>query len=116
MISTGSITFDNDYTIELEFRNSFFQKLQGLLGKTSIKSTEGIVLTKCKQIHTFGMKFPIDIVVLDKDFKIIDFISDLKANKISPYYRRSYYIIELATNSYNKNLFKDINQLTLELC
>jgi len=116
MVSAGSITFDDDHTIELEFKNSFFQKLRGLLGVKNLKPNKGIVLTKCKQVHTFGMKFPIDIVVLDKDFKIIDFVSDLKANKISPYYRRSYYIIELATNSRNESLFKDINQLTLQLC
>ena len=112
MVYTKSIVFDNGYKINLKFKNSFFQKLRGLLGTRCLKKNEGIILTKCKQIHTFGMKFPVDIVVLDKDFKIIDFVSDLKTNKISPYYRRGYYIIELATNLYNRNLFKRDNKLT----
>ena len=116
MVFTQSITFGNDHTIELEPKNSFTQKLQGLLGVKNLEPNKGIILTKCKQVHTFGMKFPIDIVVLDKDFRVIDFVSDLKANKISPYYRKGYYIIELAANSDNENLFKDINQLTLKLC
>jgi uncharacterized membrane protein (UPF0127 family) len=113
MSQTKSITPNDDYRIDLELKSSFFQKFRGLLGVKHLGEKQGIVLVGCKQVHTFWMQFPIDIVVLDKDFKIIDFVGDLKANKISPYYRRGYYIIELATNPINEKLFKEGKKVVL---
>ncbi len=106
MLQTKSVVFNDGYKFDLELKSSFFQKLRGLLGVQYLKEKQGIVLTKCKQVHTFGMKFPIDIVVLSREGVVIDFVGDLKANKISRYYKDSYYIIELGTNNLNKKLFK----------
>jgi len=106
MSQTKSVVFNDSYKFDLELKSSFFQKLRGLLGVQYLEEKQGIVLAKCKQVHTFGMKFPIDIVVLSREGTIIDFVGDLKANKISRYYKDAYYIIELVTNHLNKKLFK----------
>lgn len=106
MPQTKSIVFNNGRRFDLELKSSFFQKLRGLLGVQHLEKKKGIVLAKCKQVHTFGMNFPIDIVVLGKNCKVIDFVGDLKANKISRYYRDAYYIIELTTNPINQKLFR----------
>jgi uncharacterized membrane protein (UPF0127 family) len=106
MSQTKSVVFNDGYKFDLELRNSFFQKFRGLLGVQYLEEKQGIVLAGCKQIHTFGMKFPIDIVVLSREGVVIDFVGDLKANKISRYYKDSYYIIELMVNHLNEKLFK----------
>ncbi len=43
---------------------TFFLRLRGLLGR-GLSRGEGLILTPCDQIHTFGMKYPIDVVYLD---------------------------------------------------
>ena len=106
MSQTKSIVFNNGRSFDLELKSSFFQKLRGLLGVQYLEEKQGIVLAKCRQVHTFGMKFPIDIVVLSREGVVIDFVGDLKANKISRYYKDSYYIIELVASHLNKQLFK----------
>lgn len=55
----------------LEIARTFRQRLRGLLGHKSLPSGHGLLLLPCKSIHTFGMRFNIDLVFLDKDFRII---------------------------------------------
>lgn len=45
----------------------FFQRLKGLIGRTALDEGEGLWMARCRAIHTFGMRFPIDVVFLDED-------------------------------------------------
>lgn len=64
---------------------SFFARLIGLLSKTNLDSSEGMLFYKAPSIHTFGMKFPIDILFMDITGKIVRIFSDVKPNRIIPY-------------------------------
>ena len=50
---------------------SFLDRLQGLLGKTGLSDQQGLLLTACGSVHTAGMRFPIDIVFLDADLRVL---------------------------------------------
>src|ERR1700723_1812879 len=40
---------------------------KGLLGRSSLAAGEGLWIVPCESVHTFGMKFPIDLVYLDRN-------------------------------------------------
>lgn len=40
---------------------------EGLLKRTSLEPGEGLLISPCEAIHTFGMRFPIDVVFIGKD-------------------------------------------------
>ena len=42
----------------------------GLLKHTGLKPGEGLWITPCESVHTFFMKFAIDLVYLDKQKKV----------------------------------------------
>jgi uncharacterized membrane protein (UPF0127 family) len=42
----------------------------GLLKHTGLAPGEGLWIVPCESVHTFFMKFPIDIVYLDKKLKV----------------------------------------------
>ena len=42
----------------------------GLLKHTSLAAGEGLWIDPCESVHTFRMKFPIDLVYLDKQLKV----------------------------------------------
>ena len=107
-MNSGSITFDNGYKIDLEMKSSFWERMKGLLGVEYLDRSKGIILENCKQIHTFGMKFPIDVLVLDKNLDFIDFIHKMKPNRIGKFYWRGKYIIELSSNEENKRIFNNL--------
>jgi uncharacterized protein len=43
---------------------------KGLLGRDGLPDGEGIWIVPCESVHTFWMKFPIDLVYLDRAKKV----------------------------------------------
>jgi uncharacterized protein len=43
---------------------------KGLLGRTGLGSGEGLWIVPCESVHTFFMKFPIDLVYIDRNKKV----------------------------------------------
>ena len=50
----------------------------GLLGRTRLDAGEALWITPCHGVHTWFMRFSIDVVALDKDGVIVDAVSMLK--------------------------------------
>ena len=46
-------------------------RMKGLLGRSELRSGEGLLLRPASAIHTFFMRFPIDAVFLDRDWRIV---------------------------------------------
>jgi uncharacterized protein len=43
---------------------------KGLLGRDGLAAGEGLWIVPCESVHTFGMRFPIDLIYLDRDRKV----------------------------------------------
>ena len=56
-------------------------KIKGLMFKKEAIN-EGYIFYNCGSIHTFFMKQEIDVIVIDKDNKIVKMKSNFKKNKI----------------------------------
>jgi len=54
-----------------------FARLRGLLGHKSLPSGQGILLRPAASVHTFFMRFAIDVVFLDEDLQVVGIASDL---------------------------------------
>ena len=46
--------------------NTFFTRARGLLGKSEFSDNSTMWFPRCSSIHTFFMKFVIDVVFVDK--------------------------------------------------
>jgi len=40
-------------------------RMRGLLGRPSLQSGEGLLIDRCAAVHTFGMRYRIDVAFLD---------------------------------------------------
>ena len=47
------------------------ERARGLLGRSELQPNEGLLLERSRSVHTFGMRFPIDAVLLDRDDRVI---------------------------------------------
>jgi Uncharacterized conserved protein len=54
----------------------------------------GILFKPCSSIHTFFIKFEIDVLFIDKDKKVIKKIEALAPRKIIFHVKDSYYVLE----------------------
>ncbi len=82
--------------------DSFFSRLIGLMGKKTLQTDQGMCISPCKSIHTFFMRFDIDVIFVDNNYKVIKVIKGLKPWKISPYIKPAKYIIELSSRTINE--------------
>ncbi len=53
-----------------EVADTSAKRRTGLLKHTRLESGEGLWIIPCESVHTFFMKFPIDLVYLDKNRKV----------------------------------------------
>jgi len=74
---------------------TFLMRIKGLLGRKKFLKGEALILKPCNSIHTFFMKFPIDVVFLDKNNRVIKTIICLKPFRFTPVYFKANLAIEL---------------------
>jgi uncharacterized protein len=75
--------------------NTFFRRLKGLMFTKSLPSGCCLHIQPCRSVHTFFMKYTIDILYLDAQYNIIGVEAKLKPGKIGAVYSNSVSVIEL---------------------
>jgi len=70
-------------------------RMKGLLGRDSLSSGEGLLIQPCMGVHTFGMKFPLDIVFLDREDRVVAVKRNMPPNRISRLYPSAASVLEL---------------------
>jgi len=72
-----------------------WSRIVGLLGKTGLNSGEGLVIIPSQAVHTFAMRFPIDVVFVDRNCRVIDVHSALPPFRLTGVRWRARCVIEL---------------------
>ena len=57
--------------LRITVASNFIRRLVGLMGRSSLPREEGLLITNCRRTHTAFMRFPIDVVWLNAERKII---------------------------------------------
>ena len=70
-------------------------RTKGLLGRTGLEADEGLWIVPCPMIHTFFMKFPIDVLFLDRGLKVVRVLENVKPWRISPWVFSAHSCLEL---------------------
>jgi uncharacterized membrane protein (UPF0127 family) len=95
--------------------DNFFTRLVGLLKRTQLAPEEALWLTPSKGIHTIGMKFPIDVIFLDKNCHVLGLTSGMAPYRISGVHMRGYSVIELPNGMIRKSRTEIGDQLEISL-
>ncbi len=74
------------------------QRLRGLLGRPPLKTHEALLLRPCNQIHTFGMRYALDLVFLDREGLIVKCVAGLPPRRMAVS-RRAIQVIEMPAGS-----------------
>ena len=75
--------------------DSMGKRMMGLLGRERLGEGESLWLKPCKGVHTVGMRFPIDVVFLDKQKVVIAINQDLRPNRMTLLHFRAASVLEL---------------------
>ena len=64
--------------IEILIADSFFTRLAGLMFRKKLPAATGLLLAPCNSVHMCFMRFAIDVIYLDKDYKILKVVKNLR--------------------------------------
>jgi uncharacterized membrane protein (UPF0127 family) len=81
---------------------SLFARVKGLLGKSEMAPGEGLLIEPCKGIHTFGMRFGIDVVFFDRRNRVVAVRRGLAPNRLTPFYFRAVGVLELPAGALDR--------------
>lgn len=80
---------------KVEIADSFFKRFMGLMYRKNMNENEGLLLDPCNEIHTFGMKFPIDTITVSSDNIIIYIDENIAPRRVRPRIKEGKKVLEL---------------------
>jgi len=97
-------TRDTTLAREARVARTLPQRIKGLLGQRNLRPGGGLILRPCNSVHTFFMRFPIDVLFLDKDNRVVDALDNLAPFRLSPIYFTARLAIELPAGTLQATL------------
>lgn len=80
------------------------ERMIGLMFSDDIPKGDGLLIMPCNSIHTFFMRYPIDVLFLDKNNVIVKMYRSLAAWRITPIVFTSKKVLELRAGSLSDDL------------
>jgi uncharacterized membrane protein (UPF0127 family) len=71
----------------------------GLLGRAGLGQGEALWLVPGKSIHTWFMRFAIDVLFLDKGLSVVKVMEDMRPWRVSPWVGEAHSVLELRSGS-----------------
>jgi uncharacterized membrane protein (UPF0127 family) len=79
--------------------NTVFTRLKGLIGKLTLRLDEGLWVVPSIGIHTVGVRFALDLVYLDEDYRVIHVVESFPTFRIAPLKPEAASVLELPTHT-----------------
>lgn len=87
--------------------NNFFNRFKGFMFTKNINY--GLCFPRCNSIHTIFMFKPIDVIMTDKDYKVLYIFKNVKPYRIILPKKNVYYTFEFPINKLDFKINEKIN-------
>ena len=94
--------------------DTFLSRLIGLLGKTSLAPDTGIWLLPANAIHTFGMRFRFDVVLIDRSYRVVGLRKGIRPFSATWPNFRARSVLELPQDTLSRSRTEVGDQLRIE--
>jgi len=95
IMKVRNIKNSSELSNNVAIADNLFKRMKGLLGKSEMRDGESLWIKPCNSVHTFFMKFPIDVIFLNKQNYVVAAIENLKPNRLTRLYPKSVSVLEL---------------------
>ncbi|MDO8675292.1 MAG: DUF192 domain-containing protein [Candidatus Omnitrophota bacterium] len=75
------------------------KRMTGLLGRGALNSGEALVITPCRSIHMLFMKFPLDVIFIDRANTAVGLCPDIRPFQFSPFFLQAHSAIETSAGT-----------------
>ena len=78
---------------------TFWERLRGLVGRDGVDEGEAMLFERARQVHTFGMRVPLDVVFCDRDWRVVHVVQHMSPNRVTRFVPAAHFVVELAAGA-----------------
>ena len=86
-------------SLNVKAADTVFSRLKGFIGRFRLKADEGIWVVPSQGVHTLGLFFPLDLVYLDENLRVIHLVEYFPSFRIGPLKTQADSVLELPTHT-----------------
>jgi uncharacterized membrane protein (UPF0127 family) len=94
----------------------WWQRLRGLLGRSSLSAGTGLLLRPCRAVHMFGMGYAVDVAFVDRRGAVVAVYHRLAPGQRSRWHKGAACALELPAGTLAKTGTREGDRLAWELC
>lgn len=98
-MQAGWVLRDGQVLAAADLADSFADRTRGLIGKSNFDGA--MILPRTRSVHSFGVRFPLDVAFLDKEMKVL-FMVRLSKWRITMPRMRASQVIEAKAGSFDR--------------
>jgi len=94
-------TRQNFLATDVRVANTHLQRLMGLMGspRSSLHTGSALWIQPCHGVHTMFMRYPIDVVFLDRDCRVVKLEENVRPWRVTPVVVESATVLELPAHT-----------------
>jgi uncharacterized protein len=92
--------------VNIRFADNFMTRLLGYMFSPLPEGDDGILFSPAKSIHTFFMRFDLDVVFMKSNGEIVKIIRALKPWRMTWFYFKAHQVLELPAGRLPVNLIE----------
>ncbi|MDQ3914948.1 MAG: DUF192 domain-containing protein [Actinomycetota bacterium] len=99
-MSLRLVSADGEVVAErVHHARTYTERARGLLGREPLGPGEALVILRARQVHTFGMRYPIDVCFCDRGWRVLHVVRSLRPRRVTRWVRRARYAVEMRAGS-----------------
>lgn len=100
-MSWSIVNFTTGKTVasRVEVAESFWDRLARLLAHPPLKPGQGLLIRPCEGVHTWFMRYPIDVIFLDSSWTVVALVPELRPFRFSRIVRKASMALEVPTGT-----------------
>lgn len=102
-MSIYNVTKGTNLSQKVTIADNVLARSAGLLGTTQPDIQKALYLVPCKAVHTFGMKYSLDVVFLDIQGRVVKLVENLRPNQMTSLVPRANCALELPPDTIAAN-------------
>jgi uncharacterized membrane protein (UPF0127 family) len=93
--------------------DTFLSRMKGLLGKPPLKEDEALIITRCRSIHMFFMRYAIDVIFVGRENHVVGLVENIGPFRLSPVFWKAELAVELMAGTISATKTSDGDTLEL---
>ena len=94
-VRVRNLSRQEDLADRASIADTFWRRLRGLLGRDGLEAGDGLVIVPCNSVHMLGMRFPLDVLYLDRSGTVLRALPDLRPGQFGPVVWSAHTAVEL---------------------